>query len=269
MTGSVAYTWTLAPVPFALGALAAALFAHGFVRLRRRGRARDAGWGRAVLFGLALAAGVLPLVSPLDGVADDYLLSAHMVEHLLIGDVAPLLATLAVRGPLVFFLLPAGVLGPLARVAWLRASLGFLLRPKVAFVLWCVAIAAWHVPAAYDYTLSHAHVHDLEHATFVLTGTLVWAQLVDPARRRELTDAGRLFYAWGLFAVAHLATHPILFDNVAHYGPYARQPVRLLGLSPLADQHWAGGVMTIEQLLVFGALTAVLVPRIPRPVSAA
>jgi len=252
-------------VPVALALAAGMLFAQGFVRLRRRGRSADAGWDHAALFVLALACGVLPLVSPLDGIADDYLLSAHMLEHVLIGDVAPALATLAVRGPLVFFLLPAAWLSALAGVGPLRSALGFLLRPKVAFVLWGATVAAWHLPAAYNFALAHETVHDLEHASFVVVGTLVWAQLVDPARRGELTAAGRVLYAWGLFAVVHLTVHPFLLDGSTHYGPYAGQPDRLLGLSPLADQHWAAWVMTVEQLAAFGLLTAILVPRIPRP----
>ncbi|MGZ4387994.1 MAG: cytochrome c oxidase assembly protein [Gaiellaceae bacterium] len=261
---AVEYSWTFAPVPVALALVAAALFAQGFVRLRRRAPHR-AGWDRPALFAVALACGVLPLVSPLDGVADEYLLSAHMLEHVLIGDVAPMLAIIAVRGPLVFFLLPQRLLRALAGISWLRAALSFLLRPWVTFVLAVGIVAGWHVPAAYDYADLHQNVHDLQHACFVVAGTLVWAQLVDPARRRALTDAGRIFYAWGLFAAGELSTHVILLDSTAHYRPYAEQPVRLLGLSPVADQHWAAAVMSLEQVLVFGMLTLALIRLIPIP----
>ena len=57
----------------------------------------------------------------------------------------------------------------------------------------------------------------------------------------------------------------ILFDSVPHYRHYVEQPERLLGLTPLADQHWAAWVMTIEQLLLFGILTVVLITQIPIP----
>ncbi len=145
----------------------------------------------------------------------------------------------------------------------MRAAGSFLLRPAVAFGLWTAVTAAWHVPAAYGYALAHEHLHDLEHVTFVLAGTLVWAQLVDPARRRALTDAGRIFYAWGLFLAGTLTTHLVLLDGVAHYGAYVRQDERLLGLSSVADQHWAAWVMTIEELVAFGILTAILIRRMP------
>lgn len=107
-------------------------------------------------------------------------------------------------------------------------------------------------------------MHALEHATFVLAGVLVWAQLVDPARRQALSAAGRIVYAWGLFVAGHLA-HILLLDGVAHYPHYVAQQDRLLGLGPVADQHWAAWVMTIEQLVTIGTLTLLLVGRIPIP----
>src|SRR5439155_13434483 len=103
------------------------------------------------LFAAGLGLAPLPLVSPLDSAGDEYLLSAHMLQHMLIGDAAPALLLVAVRGPLAFFLLPAAVLGPLARFVPLRRALHFLLRPAVSMTLWALAFGAWHIPAAYDY----------------------------------------------------------------------------------------------------------------------
>jgi cytochrome c oxidase assembly factor CtaG len=256
--------WSFQPVPVLLAAVALGCFAQGFVRLRRRAP-EHAGWDRPVLYVLALCCGVLPLVSPLDGIADDYLLSAHMLEHVLLGDVAPALAMVAVRGPLVFFLLPQPALRRAARVGPLLASLSFLLRPVVTFFLWIGVTAFWHVPPVYDYAIEHAWAHNLEHATFVAAGALLWSQLVDPARRRVLSAGGRVLFAWGIFVVGNATTHVVLLDSVAHYDHYVRQPDRLLGLSPLADQHWAGWLMMIEQLLAFGTLTLLLIGKIPIP----
>ena len=68
--------WTLQPGPAIAGLVSLALFAQGFVRLRRRAP-EHAGWDRPVLFLLAVACGTLPLLSPLDGYADEFLLSAQ------------------------------------------------------------------------------------------------------------------------------------------------------------------------------------------------
>src|SRR3954453_19429315 len=160
--------WEAEPLPIAGALVALALFAQAFVRLRRRGRIDHAGWGRAVLYVAGVAVITLALVSPLDAVGDDYLLFAHMGQHLLIGDVGPALVLLAIRGPLTFFLLPAAALRVLAPIRPLRAFLGFLLRPKIAFCLWVAAMAAWHVPVSYDYAIGHQRVHDLEHLSFLV-----------------------------------------------------------------------------------------------------
>lgn len=256
--GSIASAWE-APVAVLLGAaLAVALFGQAFVRLRRRGRKDHAGWDRAALFALAVALGTLALVSPLDYIGEEYLLSAHMLQHVVIGDLAVALAVVALRGPLTFFLLPAVVLGRLAKLDWLRSGLRVLLDAKVAFVLWAVVIAAWHVPAAYDYALTHQVVHDLEHLSFVVVGTLVWIQLVDPARRRELGLTGKLALAIALFAAGQILADVLIFAMRPLYPSYADQPERLLGLSPLQDQRLAGLVMMGEQLLTLGTFVALL-----------
>jgi putative membrane protein len=266
----LASAWEAAPLPIAGAVLALALFAQAFVRLRRRGRGDHAGWGRAALYATGVAVVTLALVSPLDAVGDEYLLWVHMVQHLLIGDVGPALLVLAVRGPLTFFLLPAPVLRSLAAVRPLRAALAFLVRPRVAFSLWVAAIASWHVPACYDYALAHQTVHDLEHLSFLVVGLLAWDNLVDPARRGALrVPQGRVLFAAALFTAGHVVVHPILFGGGALYTPYVRQDERLLGLSPLADQHWAGIAMTLDQLLTLGTLCLVLLwPYLRRPAPA-
>ena len=131
-------TWETPPAVLVAAPLAALLFAQAFVRLRRR-RPDYAPWTRALLFGAGLVLLVLPVTSPLDAAGDDYLLSAHMLQHVLIGDAAAALLVVAVRGPLVFFLLPPPVLRPLAAFRPLRALLSFLLRPLVSLALWAAA----------------------------------------------------------------------------------------------------------------------------------
>ena len=255
---ALADAWEAPPAVLAGALVAALLFAQAWLRLRRRGRADLAGWDRVALFGAGLVVSVLALVSPLDAAGEEYLLSAHMLQHVVIGDLGPALIVVALRGPLLVFLLPATVLAPLARLASLRTALGFLVRPPVAIVLWAVVVGAWHVPAAYNYTLTHRVVHDLEHVTFVLAGFLVWTVIVDPARRGELRVAGRVAACVLLFAFGQVLADVLLFSFDPLYGPYAAQEERLLGLSALTDQRLAGVFMMAEQAVTLGTAVALL-----------
>jgi cytochrome c oxidase assembly factor CtaG len=250
--------WAPEPAVLIGSVLAIALFGRGFLALRRRGRRDHAGWMHAVPFLLGVVVLGVALTSPLDAAGDDYLLSAHMLQHVLIGDLAPALLVLGVRGPLILFLLPASVLRRLAGLTWLRRILSFLLRPKPSFLAWLLTLGIWHVPTIYDAALARPWLHVLEHASFFAAGLLVWSQLIDPVRRGELDVRARILYAGALVAVAHLFIHPVLLSNRVFYPAYASQPHRLLGLSPLADQHWAGFVMTVEQLLTLGVFLLLL-----------
>jgi cytochrome c oxidase assembly factor CtaG len=223
--------------------IACALFGSAFVRLRRR-RSERAPWSRIALFGGGIAALIVPLLS-LDAVAEDRLW-AHMLQHTLIGDLAPVLLVLAVRGPLSFFLLPPQVLKPLASSASLRAGLGFLLRPVVSFTAWTLAILAWHLPAAYDVAVSHSAVHIVEHLCFIVAGSLAWMQLVDPARHQRLSRRGKIAFAFGLVAVTQPLMSALFFAPFAIYDAYPS----------VTDQRIAACVMLVDQLILYGGFIA-------------
>ena len=245
-------SWDPAPLVLGLAVVVALRFAQAFVRLRRRGRRDHADWTRPVLFACGLALAVLPLVSPLDRAGDDYLISAHMLQHVLIGDAAPALLLLSMRGPLLAFVLPASAGRAVARIERLPVWAGI--------ALWAGAIAAWHVPAAYDFALTHPWAHDLEHASFVTAGFLVWTQLIDPARRGRLSTGQKLAYAGCLYVLGQLLAD-VLFLSGPLYPVYAAQPVRLLGLSPADDQQLAGLAMMVEQTLTLGAFAVLILRR--------
>lgn len=245
-------SWEAPPSVLFGAALAAVLFAQAFVRLRRR-RPDHAPWSRAVLFAAGLALLVLPLVSPLDHIGDEELLSAHMLQHVLIGDAGPALIVVAVRGPLLFFLLPPPILRLLAGFEPLRAFLSLLLIPLVSLGIWAVAFLAWHVPVAYDYAAAHPLVHDLEHLSFIIAGFLAWIQLVDPARHGRLNRPQRVFFALAMVAITQPLVDALLFTAPA-YDRYTGAH----GISAQTDQQLAGAVMMVEQLLALGVCVALL-----------
>lgn len=250
--------WRVEPVVIALALLGLGLFAQAWIRLRRRGRSDHASWGRVALFLTGMAVLVLPLVSPLDAAGEEYLLSAHMLQHVLIGDAAAALLVVAVRGPLSVFLLPPQVLRPLARAGPVRAFFRELVSPRVAFTFWAATFAIWHVPSMYDAVLTNRLLHDLEHAMFVVAGLLVWAQLIDPMRHGRLRRSAKIGAAVGLFVMGNVLADVLLFARTAIYPAYAAQDERLFGFSPINDQQFAGGVMMIEQALTLGLFLMLL-----------
>jgi putative membrane protein len=260
LAAALASRWEPAPAVLVGALVALALFARAFRRLRERGRRDHAPWSRGALFAGGVALTALALVSPLDAIGEEQLLSAHMLQHAVLLDVGPALVLVGLRGPLLFFLLPASVLA-LGRIGPIRRTLRVLLAPLVSFAIWLAVVAAWHVPAAYDYALRHGWAHQLEHVLFLVAGFLAWAQLVDPARRQALGTAGRAAFALALFAAEHAVLHPALLGGRVLYAPYRDVPGRPLGLSPLADQHLAAWLTTVEQGVVLGVFLLLLFRR--------
>ena len=255
--GELWRAWSLDPLVLVGAAVAVAFFAQGWRRLHRR-RADLAPWSRWPLFLTGVAIVVIGIVSPLDAVAEEYLQSAHMLQHVLIADLGVAIALVAVRGPLSMFFLPRDLLAPLARMRPLRASLSFLLRPRVAVPLWLFVLIAWHVPALYDGALRHPFLHRAEHLSFVVVGAIVWTLLVDPARHGRLTVNERIGLAIALFWMSQLLAYPMLFSFRPYYDVYAEQPERLFGISALVDQKLAGVVMMVEQALTLGVALVLL-----------
>lgn len=243
--------WSFDPAVLATAAVALVLYAQAWLRLRRRGRS-----AHPLLFAAGVAAGALAVVSPLDAIAEDQLLSAHMAQHLLIGDGAALLIVLGLRGPVSFFLLPPPVLRLAMRSRTLRRVGAALLRPEVAFTAWAGSLAAWHVPQAYDAALAHPALHALEHASLFLGGLLLWMQIVDPARRAHLSPGRRAAFG-ALALLASMGLSETLLSTAPLYDHYAGVD-RPFGLTWASDQRVAALVMTAEQLATLGAAVGIL-----------
>lgn len=249
----------VSPVTLAAAAVAGALFARGFRRLRGR-RPAYAPWDRALLFGLASVAGLIAMSTPLDELAEKSL-TAHMLQHVLLTDIVPALVLIAVRGPLLFFVVPEFVLRAVSHSTRARAVLSAITRPLAAFGLWAGTLAVWHVPVVYDAALASEPLHVLEHASFVVAGTLAWIQIVDPARRGSLGTVGRLGFVLGMFAAGQLLATTLVLSPSPVYEAYASAGGRPFEMTALEDQDVAGIVMMVEQMLVLGAAAIILVRR--------
>jgi putative membrane protein len=234
--------WSLEP-PVIYVALAALMYWFGGRRMRA---SRDL--ARAAAFYGGLATIVLALDSPLDGYADE-LFWAHMLQHVLLITVAPPLILLGRPWPRMWRALPLRARTTVGRAvagSSIAAPLRALARPWPAWLLFNATVLAWHLPAAYNATLTSNAVHQLEHAMFFFTGLLFWARVIDPGPLRpRLVWPARIAYAvgamivgWALAIGLVLAPHPLY----AHYAALAHRPG---GISALTDQQIAAGVMWV------------------------
>ena len=222
-------TWSVEPlVPLAL-AVVTLFYLSGWLRLRRRGRPELASVARLAAFLLGVQILNLALTSPLDHVADHYLLSVHMVQHVLIGDVAPILLTLGVMGPLALFVIPRPILRASARPR-VRTVLRALGRPWVAFVAWSVVTCGWYVPAAYAFALSSGWGHWAMQLSIIVTGLGVWAHIIGIVPRMRMSHARRAAYAVGLLAVGMVVSEVLFLADPLYplYVRPARSPLRAL-----------------------------------------
>ena len=232
--------------------IAALAYALGVARLRRRGRAAPV--GRLLAFGAGAAVLLTAFLSPLDRLGEERLFSAHMAQHLLIGDVAPLLVVLGLDGPL---------LRPMLAIRAVR-RLRFLAHPLVALPLWAVNLCVWHLTPLYDAALDHDAVHALQHTLFFTCGALVWAALLEPLPGPAWFTGGRkLLYVAAMWLVSLGLSQVFLWSGHAYYSRYVGAP-RTWGLGPLADQRAGGGVMLVEGSLVMLGVAAWLLLRVFR-----
>jgi putative membrane protein len=245
-------------LPGILAVLAAVVYARG-LRRPPRGSAgqRDERVAllRATSFISGLAVIVGALSSPFDGAADQ-LLWAHMAQHVLLVAVAPPLFVLGAPWMPLWHGLPLRLRRSLARALLrsrpLRAAISVVATPVAAFGVFNINLLVWHIPALYDLTLRNQAVHDAEHALFLVTGILFWAQLLPswPLHRR-LDFGGRLVYTLGASLASWLLAVVLAFSPMPLYSAYADLPSRPGGISALGDQRLAAGVMWVPGSIPF------------------
>jgi putative membrane protein len=237
MTAPLAHVaGTFAPLEAVPPLIAALLYAKRASTLAARGRPVPV-W-RQVCF----ACGLLTIgiaVFSIGHLADE-LVMAHMVEHLLIGDIAALLLVLGLTGPL---------MQPLLGLPVLR-HLRVLVNPLVAFPLWAIDLYFWHIPAIYDRAYGGAALHALEHTMFVFCGCVMWMALLGPLPRPAwFTNAWKLGYAIAVRFTGVVLGNVMMWSGTVFYTGYATGEAHW-NISPLADQSTAGVIMMVEGTFV-------------------
>jgi cytochrome c oxidase assembly factor CtaG len=229
-----------------------AVYVKGWRRARLPGAPHPPGYGRLTLFLSGLLAIFIALASPVDGLGDQ-LFVMHMLQHVLLLDIAPILLILG---------LTKGILRPITRrVRAVEERAGYLAHPAFAVALYVGAMWFWHVPAMYDEALRHPNIHALEHVTYMVAGSLYWWYLISPIRSRMRRGGpGPLGYMVSTKLLVGLLGVALAFAPTALYAYYKHQP-QYWGLTAVEDQSLAGLLMALEQSIVMGIALVVLLVR--------
>lgn len=217
--------------------VAVIFYGHRAMTLAWKGRPVP-GWRIASFaFGLLLTA--IPLFTPLGYIADELVL-AHMVEHLLIGDIAPIFLVVGMT---------RSMMQPILAIK-LFDKLKVLAHPAVALPVWCINLYVWHIPTLYEAATGPTLLHSLEHISFIATGCLMWTPVFG-----SLPMPGWFGPGWTItytllarFATAALG-NILMWSGTVLYPIYAGAEADW-GISPIADQSTAGAIMMIEGLLI-------------------
>ncbi len=254
-TSDFLFSWNFEPTVVAGLALAMVLYAVGWMRLRRRaGDTADLPPWRAWCFAAALGAVALALLSPIDALSE-VLLSMHMVEHLLLVEVAaPLLLLGAPLLPLLWALPRSAREGAGSLFVNRRALghvFGALSYPLAAVTIYLAVLAIWHVPALYDAAQGRTAVHDMEHTIFLGSALLYWWPIIHPSGgRRRLGYAAAIPYLLAPLFEGSLIGALLTFAERPLYATY-EQASRVWGISVLQDQQLAGLIMWVPGGMVY------------------
>jgi cytochrome c oxidase assembly factor CtaG len=245
-------SWAFLPVP-AFGLAATALiYLRGWIKLRRQVPSRYP-LSRLVFFLSGLAAIYFSLASPLDAFAS-FLLTAHMVQHLLLTMIVPPLLLLgAPQLPLLCGLprrIASQVLGPFLQWPRLKKLVHRVMHPGVCWVLFVLSNIIWHFPAFYELALRSSAWHKVEHFCFLATALLFWWHVIQPWPSRPYWPRWAMIPYLLLADLQNtgLAGFLSFYDRVL-YPTYEAAP--RLGMNPLADQAAAGAIMWVPGSIAF------------------
>lgn len=245
-------SWTFDPGVVVALALYSGAYLVRWKRSRTPEEPHPPGVGRLLAFATGILVLVAALCSPIDALAEQ-LFVMHMVQHVLLLDVAPILLILGFTKVL---LRPAT-----RRIHAVERRAGVLASPLFAVFLYTAAMWGWHVPALYDAAAAHTGVHVLEHLTFATAGFLYWWHLISPVStrlRREGTTP--IVYMLSTKLTVGFLGIALTFAPSTLFTYYGNQP-HWWGITPDGEQALAGAVMALEQTLVMGIALAFLFVR--------
>jgi cytochrome c oxidase assembly factor CtaG len=207
---------------------------------------------RSALFYLSgVTALFLSLASPLDALGDEYLFSAHMLQHFILLMVVPLLLILG---------LPEAPVRALLRIGWIKRTEEALSQPVFAWMLANSILWGWHLPSLYVFAVRNEGVHIFQHLTFLISSTIFWWPILAPTEESRLVSWDGFVYLFTA-ALSNMALGIVFtFVNEPLFSPYVapEDSWKILSvirnqfhLDPVADQKLGGILMWVLGSSVF------------------
>jgi putative membrane protein len=226
------------------GALAA-LYAWAVGPLARRlgwSEVRPERW-RSVCWYAGIAIFFASVSGPLHELAEVYLFSAHMGQHILIMMIVP---------PLLIVGLPPALIRRLLRHRAVLRTGRLLTHPGAAFVAYNLVFLGWHLPGAYNAALVNHDLHILQHLMFISTAVMMWWPVVAPVAELERIPDGPvlMMYVFAFGVPTTILSAFITMSERVFYPFYAAAP-RITELTALQDQRLGGLLMWIPGMLIF------------------
>ena len=235
--------WSFEPLQIVPTVIVAYLYLRRAHTLARRGQPVP-GW-RQVSFWTGIALVVLALNSPVDALGEEHFFFVHMLQHVLLGDLAPLCFVAGMTGPMLRPVLALPVVDRLRVLA----------HPLIALPIWAVDLFVWHIPFLYDGALHHDSVHAVEHLLFFTCGCLMWEPVVETLPAPAWFGTGmKLAYIAVVRLLETVLGNVFIWSGSAFYGVYRHVPE--WGITPVHDLNLGGIVMMAEgSIVTLGALT--------------
>ncbi len=237
LSPSLLTPWSFEPLQTIPTVLAAFVYMRRARSLARRGQ--PVSRPRQTSFWAGIALVVLALNSPIDHLGEEHFFFLHMLQHVILGDLAPLCFVVGLTGPL---------LRPVLKFK-LAERLRVLAHPLVALPLWAADLYIWHIPYLYDAALHHSPVHAFEHVLFFTCGCLIWEPVVETLPSPAWFGTGvKIGYIFSVRLIETVLGNIFIWSSSAFYTVYRHRPE--WGITPMHDLNLGGIVMMAEGSIV-------------------
>jgi putative membrane protein len=237
LSPSLLTPWSFEPLQIVPTVVVAALYLRRARTLAVRGQPVPRWRQGAFWAGIALT--VLALNSPIDTLGEEHFFFMHMLQHVIIGDLAPLCFVCGMTGPMLRPVLALPVVD----------RLRVLSHPLIALPVWALDLYVWHIPFLYDGALHHTAVHALEHLLFFTCGCLMWEPVLETLPAPQwFGTAVKLGYVALVRMLEAVLGNVFIWSSSAFYSVYRHAPQ--WGITPAHDLNLGGVVMMSEGSIV-------------------